>query len=127
MSAADFGAAARQGLGARRDERRARAGSKRSGPGTSARPTTPGCEPEPALARAGREVRAIGATEARHEEYLTEDADHLVVSWGTSCAFVDYVVDELRADGQRVGSFRPITLWPFPEEALDEVTSGART
>ncbi|HET6963860.1 MAG TPA: hypothetical protein VFH58_03750 [Acidimicrobiales bacterium] len=64
----------------------------------------------------------MGRTEARHESYQAEDAEYLVVSFGTSGPFVDYVVDELRADGVRIGSFRPVTLWPFPEEALRQVS-----
>jgi 2-oxoglutarate/2-oxoacid ferredoxin oxidoreductase subunit alpha len=46
------------------------------------------------------------------------------VSFGTTGAFVDYVVDELRADGHRIGTFRPVTLWPFPSEALGEIARG---
>jgi 2-oxoglutarate/2-oxoacid ferredoxin oxidoreductase subunit alpha len=66
------------------------------------------------------------ATEASYDSYLTDDADYVIVSWGTSGAFIDYVVDELRADGVRIGSFRPITLWPFPEQALEEATAHAK-
>src|SRR5581483_9282734 len=40
--------------------------------------------------------------------------------------FVDQLVDELREDGVRIGSFRPITLWPFPEAALAEAARSAR-
>ncbi len=68
----------------------------------------------------------INRTEARHESYLVDDAEYVVVSWGTSGPFVDYVVDELRADGIRIGSFRPITLWPFPEQALEAATANCR-
>ena len=70
--------------------------------------------------------RRIGQTEARHESLHTEDAEHLVVSWGTASAFVDHVVEELRADGVRLGSFRPVTLWPFPEDALNAAAEGCR-
>ena len=49
------------------------------------------------------------------------------MSFGTSAAFVDYVVDELRAEGVRVGSFRPVTLWPFPEEALHAAAAGKKS
>jgi 2-oxoglutarate ferredoxin oxidoreductase subunit alpha len=66
----------------------------------------------------------IAATEARHETYRADDAEILIVSWGTAGPFVDYVVDLLREDGIRVGSFRPITLWPFPERALEEAARG---
>ena len=36
------------------------------------------------------------------------------------------VVEELRDEGRRVGSFRPVTLWPFPETALAEACRAAR-
>ena len=48
------------------------------------------------------------------------------MSFGTTSIFVDRVVDELRQEGLSVGSFRPITLWPFPEIGLAEVTKGKR-
>jgi len=70
--------------------------------------------------------RYIGRTEARYESLYAEDAEYLVVSWGTTSAFVDYVVEELRADGVRVGSFRPVTLWPFPEDALNAAAVGCK-
>jgi 2-oxoglutarate ferredoxin oxidoreductase subunit alpha len=67
----------------------------------------------------------MARVEARHESYLTDDADIVVVSWGTCSPFVDHVVEELREEGVRIGSFRPITLWPFPEEALAACTASA--
>jgi len=36
------------------------------------------------------------------------------------------VVEELRAEGVHIGSFRPVTLWPFPGDALAEATRGCR-
>ena len=44
------------------------------------------------------------------------------MSFGTTSVFVDRVVDDLRAEGLRVGSFRPVTLWPFAGDALAEAT-----
>ena len=82
----------------------------------------PGLKPDKHWRMLAEKFDHIGRTEARHESYLVDDADYVVVSWGTSGPFVDYVVDELRADGVRIGSFRPITLWPFPEEALAAAT-----
>jgi 2-oxoglutarate ferredoxin oxidoreductase subunit alpha len=55
---------------------------------------------------------------------LVDDAEILLVSLGTTSVFVDRVVDDLRAEGLRVGSFRPVTLWPFPGDALAEATRG---
>jgi 2-oxoglutarate ferredoxin oxidoreductase subunit alpha len=68
---------------------------------------------------------ALETTEARHDSFEAEDARYLVVSWGTTSPFVDYVVEELRADGISIGAFRPISLWPFPEAALREAAVGA--
>ncbi len=65
--------------------------------------------------------------EARSETHQSEDAEYLVVSFGTAGPFVDHAVDQLRADGHRVGSFRPITLWPFPSEALAVAAAGCRS
>ncbi len=47
-----------------------------------------------------------------------------MVSFGTTGPFVDYVVDELRAEGHAIGTFRPVTLWPFPAAALAEAAAG---
>jgi 2-oxoglutarate ferredoxin oxidoreductase subunit alpha len=66
----------------------------------------------------------LAQREARHVTHHVDDAEVVVVSFGTTGAFVDYVVDELRADGHRVGTFRPVTLWPFPSDALSTIARG---
>ncbi len=66
----------------------------------------------------------LAQCEARHVTRNVDDAEVVVVSFGTTAAFVDYVVDELRADGHRVGTFRPVTLWPFPSDALSTIARG---
>lgn len=86
----------------------------------------PGLQPERHWQKIAAKFEAIADVEARHETFMADDADYLVVSWGTSGTFVDYVVDELRADGVKVGAFRPITLWPFPEAALAEAAARCR-
>jgi 2-oxoglutarate ferredoxin oxidoreductase subunit alpha len=78
----------------------------------------PGLGPDGQWKKVAAKFAEVARTEARHESYQVDGADYLVVSFGTSGPFVDYVVDELRADGIRIGSFRPITLWPFPQDAL---------
>jgi 2-oxoglutarate ferredoxin oxidoreductase subunit alpha len=69
---------------------------------------------------------AIEAVEARHDQFATEDADTVVVAFGSAAKFVAHVVAELRAQGHRIGWFRPITLWPFPGDALEAATSTAK-
>ena len=88
------------------------------------KPNTPGPGPSASWATIADKYDAIDAIEARSESYLTDDADVLLVSFGTTSVFVDRVVDDLRAEGLRIGSFRPITLWPFPGDALAEATRG---
>jgi len=56
--------------------------------------------------------------EPRWETYLAEDAEVLVVGYGIVSRVLRSAVEQARREGIRVGLFRPITLWPFPSEAL---------
>jgi 2-oxoisovalerate ferredoxin oxidoreductase alpha subunit len=62
--------------------------------------------------------------EARWELYDTDDADILLVGYGITSRILRSAVQAARAEGQRLGLFRPITLWPFPSEALRKTASG---
>jgi len=53
-----------------------------------------------------------------NEEYLTEDAEVLVLAYGSTARSARYAVNELRKEGVKAGLFRPITLWPFPENRV---------
>ena len=61
-----------------------------------------------------------------YEEYLTEDAEVILLSIGLTARSAKKAVDILRAQGKKVGLFRPITLWPFPEKRFTELAAGAR-
>ena len=52
------------------------------------------------------------------EEYKTEDADTAVVCFGGTARAVKEAVDLAREKGHKVGMFRPITVWPFPEKEM---------
>ncbi len=56
--------------------------------------------------------------DARHEEYRTEDADIIVVAFGSAARVCTKAVDVARESGIKMGLIRPITLWPFPKKAL---------
>jgi pyruvate/2-oxoacid:ferredoxin oxidoreductase alpha subunit len=56
--------------------------------------------------------------EARADLYRTDDADVLFVACNTPARVVKGAVAELRSKGVKAGLFRPLTLWPFPIEAL---------
>jgi 2-oxoglutarate/2-oxoacid ferredoxin oxidoreductase subunit alpha len=56
----------------------------------------------------------ITAKEQRWETILTDDADLLVVAYGSPARIAESAIEELRAEGIAAGLFRPITLWPYP-------------
>jgi 2-oxoisovalerate ferredoxin oxidoreductase alpha subunit len=64
--------------------------------------------------------------EPRWELYETDDAEILLVGYGITSRILRSAVETARSQGQRVGLFRPITLWPFPAEALVKATSRVR-
>jgi 2-oxoglutarate ferredoxin oxidoreductase subunit alpha len=56
----------------------------------------------------------------------TDDADVVVVAFGTPAKYMRAAVARLRAEGARVGFVRPITLLPFPSDAVARAAAGAR-
>ena len=60
----------------------------------------------------------IKENEVRVEEYLTEDAEYIVVAYGATARVVRSAVESARAQGIKAGLIRPITLWPFPEKTI---------
>ncbi len=54
----------------------------------------------------------------RVEEYMLDDADTAVVCFGGTARAVMSAVEQARAEGMKVGMFRPVTVWPFPEAQL---------
>lgn len=70
--------------------------------------------------------REIEANETRWEEIDTKDADYLIISFG-SVARISTKAKELAAEeGIKVGIIRPITLWPFPTEAIRKAAQGKK-
>ena len=61
----------------------------------------------------------IEENEQKYEEYKMEDAEYAFVAYGTASRVVRGAVNELRAEGFKVGMIRPKTLWPFPEKAFE--------
>lgn len=62
----------------------------------------------------------IEENEVRFEELHCDDADYLVVAFGSSARVSLKTIEMARAEGIKVGLFRPITLWPFPSKKLAE-------
>jgi 2-oxoisovalerate ferredoxin oxidoreductase alpha subunit len=62
--------------------------------------------------------KAAAEVETRHELYRCDDPEVLLVGYGITSRMLRSTVDDLRKEGVRAGLFRPITLWPFPSDAL---------
>lgn len=66
-------------------------------------------------------LATIQANETRYEELYTDDAEMIVVAYGTAARVAQTAVKKLRNEGVPVGLFRPMTLWPYPEQRLTEL------
>jgi 2-oxoglutarate ferredoxin oxidoreductase subunit alpha len=58
----------------------------------------------------------------KYEETMTEDADILIVAYGSVSRSAKAALSMARAAGIKAGLFRPITIWPFPEERIKELS-----
>lgn len=68
----------------------------------------------------------VKKNETMAEEYLTEDADVVVVAYGASSRIARSAVNSARAKGIKAGLIRPITLWPFPTENIQATCKHAK-
>lgn len=65
----------------------------------------------------------LKANETAFEKYLTDDAEIVLVAYGTVARISKSAVDMLREKGIKAGLLRPITLFPFPEKAIYDIAS----
>ena len=72
------------------------------------------------LARYERYER-IEQSEQRFEGFMLEDAEYVVVAFGASARIARSAVLKAREEGIPAGLLRPITLWPYPNDALQEM------
>jgi 2-oxoglutarate ferredoxin oxidoreductase subunit alpha len=63
----------------------------------------------------------VEANEVRFKEYYLDDAEIVVVGFGTAGRVALSAVRAARAEGIRVGLFRPVSLSPFPFKAMEEI------
>lgn len=64
--------------------------------------------------------------EVRYEEYMTDDADMLIVAFGSASRIGQKAIELCRQRGMRVGMLRPITLWPFPSQEVASLSQRMR-
>ena len=58
----------------------------------------------------------------RFQEYYTDDADYLIVAFGSVARICLKAIEDARAAGIKVGLLRPITLWPFPYKEIERLS-----
>ena len=64
--------------------------------------------------------RQIEENEVLYEEIGCEDADYLLVAFGSSARICQKAMEVARGEGLKLGLLRPITLWPFPTKAISD-------
>lgn len=80
-----------------------------------------------AMEQNNRTLQAVYAeiqkNEVRYETFMTDDADYLFIAFGCMSRICKKSIEQARARGIKVGLLRPITLWPFPSEAIASLAS----
>lgn len=70
--------------------------------------------------------KTIREKEVRYETIQCDDADFIVVAFGSAARLTQKAMEMAREEGLKVGLLRPITLWPFPSEAIAHVAKGKK-
>ncbi len=65
--------------------------------------------------------KEVEENEVRLEEYMCDDAEYLIVAFGSSARISQKAVEDARKEGIKVGLLRPITLFPFPTKRLRQL------
>lgn len=68
-----------------------------------------------------KKYKEVEENEVMYSTYKTEDAEHLIVAYGSISRISESVVDIAREHGYKLGLLRPITLFPFPKKQIDEL------
>ena len=66
--------------------------------------------------------RQIRENEVRYETMFMDDAEYMIVAFGSAARIAEKAIEIARKQGIKVGLFRPITLWPFPEKEIYALT-----
>lgn len=73
-----------------------------------------------------RKYKEIEKNEVMYEMYRMKDAEIVLVAYGTTSRVVKNAIETLRQEGIKAGLIRPITIWPYPSRAFDEIPESAR-
>jgi 2-oxoglutarate ferredoxin oxidoreductase subunit alpha len=64
---------------------------------------------------------------ARYKEYYLEDAEHMLISYGSAARSARHVVEDRRMRGESLGLLELQTLWPFPQDIVREKCAHAKS
>ena len=70
--------------------------------------------------------RKIRENEVRYETWKCDDAEYMIVAFGSAARIAQKAIDMARSEGIRIGLFRPITLWPFPTNEIAAMGKGKK-
>ena len=73
-----------------------------------------------------RKYKEIEKNEIMYEMHKMEDAEIVIVAYGTTSRVVKNAIERLREEGIKAGLIRPITVWPYPNKAFDEISTSAK-
>ena len=70
--------------------------------------------------------REIEENEVRYETQQCDDAEYIIVAFGSAARLAQKAIETARNEGIKVGLFRPITLWPFPTKEIKAMAEGKK-
>ena len=73
-----------------------------------------------------KKYQTIRDNEVRYDTQHCEDADYVIVSFGSASRISEKAIELAREQGLKVGLFRPITVWPFPSKEIAAMARGKK-
>ena len=70
--------------------------------------------------------KTIRENEVRYETKFMDDAEYMIVAFGSAARIAEKAIEIARGQGIKVGLLRPITLWPFPTGEIAEAAKGVK-
>ncbi len=69
-----------------------------------------------------RKYQQIAEHETLYEAHMVDDAEIVIIAYGTTARIAKGAINRVRKDGIKAGLIRPITLWPFPKKVLQSLS-----
>ena len=70
--------------------------------------------------------KTIRENEVRYETKFMDDADYMIVAFGSAARIAEKAIEMARKEGIKVGLLRPITLWPFPTNEIEAASKNVK-